>query len=100
MEDKKRELVEMKYMFPGVKPERVEELLQNPDFQARQAMANLSLELRRMQEAGQDVSGLSSLLDKAYTPSMQALGDKLKAGWNNSEQSAAHMVTEGTVKIR
>lgn len=93
--------IEIKDMFPRAKPERVESLLQSKDFQARQALVDLSSQIKRKQETGKDVTALTELLDRLYTPSMQALGDKLtKAGWTQTEQSAAHMVAQGKVKIR
>ncbi len=91
----------MKDLFPGVKAERVKKLLQTPDFQARQALADLSSEMTRMQKDGVDLTRLQALLKKAYTPARLALGENLtKAGWNNEEQGAAHMAEEGRLKIK
>ncbi len=88
-------------MFPDVKPDRVEQLLLNSDFQARHGLSTLLITLDLKKKAGLDVADLSKALVTAYSPAMEALRLKLIAeGWDSAELSAAYMVAQGTMKIR
>ena len=83
-------------MFSDVSAERVQDLMQNLDFQAK-------VGLNEAIEASKELSDeeLRRSIEKAYQPAFAALKDKLsKEGWNDSEQRAAHMVARGELKLR
>lgn len=87
--------------FPGVKPEKVEQLLSDPIFKAWHAISELPEPIEVLKAAGQDVARLEELRRLIHQPAMEALSEKMgQAGFSHKEISAAAMAAEGTIKIR
>ena len=81
---------DIKDHFPNVRRERVDALLQDPDYIALRAMNDLSNDLKRMKADGIDVSQAQKHLESLWPPTSTAIMEKLtKKGWNKAEQGAA-----------
>jgi len=92
----KSEPIPIKEMFSDINIERVRDLMDNRDFQAKVGL-NEAIEQSRKLNNGE----LSRSIEVAYQPAFSALTNKLtKEGWSPSEQRAAHMVTRGELKLR
>ena len=90
----------IKDLFPNVNPERVEQLMQDPNFKALQALMDLQEEIDRMQEMGVDADKIVKLLDVLYLPAYQSFEDSLtNTGWSRIELDAAHNVAMGVLSL-
>ncbi len=83
-----------------VAKERVEELLQNADFKARQSLIKLGTELYQRKGTDEVFSNLYDLYDAGRQLALEALSKKIHAaGWNGAEFSAAAMFDDGMIVL-
>lgn len=92
--------IPLREMFPDVQSDKIKTLLESDDFVAHRALIALYESLKARQEAGENVSELLKLSEEIYTPSIQALQEKMHAeGYNSADVSAAMLVSEGRVNL-
>ena len=105
MSERTRPPRELKEMFPQIDPKRVEDLIINPNFQARQALYNLNREIDPMIITSKKGEGLhlkrvSTLLVTIFSPGMTALHNELKQEkYEDNEITAAELVADNQLKL-
>ena len=93
--------------YPDLDPERIQNLLKHPCFQARCTIMHdvdefaKELNLRQLEIAGEPTFFYwQKKLNEFYTPLMEGLRKELiDGGWSESELIAAHMIENGTFVI-
>lgn len=90
----------LREIFPGVQADRVKLLTADAKFKAVEALGTLYQQLTTKQKAGENVAELLTLLESAYTPSVQSLQAEIhESGYSSAEVSAAMLVSRGEIVL-
>lgn len=89
-----------KDVFPGVEPDRVKNLMEEPDFQKSSGLGGLGIELDKLAHQGHDVGPAIKLWEEHCAPDIERLNRKLSMqGWEQDEITAAHVVKRGAYEL-
>lgn len=91
-----------RYPYGFIAPDRVADLLRNPNYLARQALDQLFVEIDSLKQSGVDTGRLETLVASCYTPCKTALYQTLlgdEQGYSIFEIQVADMVVAGEAQI-